>query len=1140
MKDTIISSINTRSERIGEGDDEKDYHSLPTSLSSRHKGKPKCIIKSALLHVRSFDVPLTSPSTGLPLNSILLEADRAYTIGRGPTNSDCDFLFSNRSVSKQHCQILFDGNYRKIYIRDGAFSMFRVSSSYIGNEFRRRLSCYDHPEGEEKESTDFSRVKFSLNGVFVNGIKVSRGMVRELYTGDEVLFACGNDRTCSWGLRIGFLILGVVLKEEVSMSSNGIQLERPRISGKTTSIGHSQGSASSGKRNKRVFAVPADEIVSQDYDFPRVKYRGTIGRAKLLVSRCRQILHSDDPVSYIQQRSLSDFRMTISVNCHGKYNNVGGEIFDITRIHLERQEEVNGATFVSWQEAQPCDNSHILQDTESNMEKSEMECVSKGGDCLHQKGNSGVHLGDDVSNNCNNMSENHTVEENAPRLGDAQTESMGTSRKPPGKKFYLNRLHFMDHSSICGQNVISLPELLHPIENLERIFIATFTSDVLWFLSYCKIPCYLPVTIACHNTERCWSSSPDKRISMPYPDFPNLIVVSPPFPEAIAFGNDRRRQGIACHHPKLFVLQREDSMRVIITSANLVANQWNNVTNTIWWQDFPLRKSPDISSLFIRVSDQEGNQDLKSDFAAQLAGFMASLLIDVPNQAHWITELTKYNFEGATGYLVASVPGIHSSTIPYADKCGSDSGNAKFLGWVETSAVGLNYLFRTSADRNGVMLKRLASFLGRSCENAYGMSEVVLRRNTNVPADVNAVSIFVPNPDQLYEGDYVQLGFLPRNVAKWVSPLWDSGFFIFSGYVHPKEALAAALGESNMTVQLILYVSQGPQFPDILNTMLPEHIVAVSTLIASIQRCTGLSRLEEVLDQYKWPELEQSDFVYGASSIGSSVNAQFLAAFSAATGKRSLQLFDSEESDPEWGCWTASQEMRNPSIRIVFPTIERVKSACNGVLSSRRILCFAEKSWQRLRSAEILHDAVPHPSDRVGHPMHVKVARRRFWSKSGGSSGWVYCGSHNFSCAAWGRSISTNRPGLKSNEPRKTSSSSGLRLHVCNYEIGIVFIFPPSASEDVSDKDDAKLDDITLPFVMPPPKYGPTDRPATQMAMREAFIELTTEQEREKNVELEEITEEIPDEEEIVETSYNVPEKEEDKAYAEMLWNQVE
>ncbi|KAL8141054.1 hypothetical protein V2J09_007075 [Rumex salicifolius] len=47
----------------------------------------------------------------------------------------------------------------------------------------------------------------------------------------------------------------------------------------------------------------------------------------------------------------------------------------------------------------------------------------------------------------------------------------------------------------------------------------------------------------------------------------------PPFPEAIAFGKDSRKQGVACHHPKLLVLQREDTIRVIVSSANLNEKQ---------------------------------------------------------------------------------------------------------------------------------------------------------------------------------------------------------------------------------------------------------------------------------------------------------------------------------------------------------------------------------------------------------------------------------------------------------------------------------------------------------------------------------------------------------------------------------------
>lgn len=92
--------------------------------------------------------------------------------------------------------------------------------------------------------------------------------------------------------------------------------------------------------------------------------------------------------------------------------------------------------------------------------------------------------------------------------------------------------------------------------------------------------------------------------------------------------------------------------------------QWHCVTNTVWWQDFPRLSTANYLSLFTQFSNEEINTDSKSDFAAQLAGFMAALLADVPSQAHWIMELPKYDFEQAVGYLIASVPGIYSRRSP--------------------------------------------------------------------------------------------------------------------------------------------------------------------------------------------------------------------------------------------------------------------------------------------------------------------------------------------------------------------------------------------------------------------------------------------------------------------------------------------
>ncbi|WVZ85492.1 hypothetical protein U9M48_032414 [Paspalum notatum var. saurae] len=669
-----------------------------------------------------------------------------------------------------------------------------------------------------------------------------------------------------------------------------------------------------------------------------------------------------------------------------------------------------------------------------------------------------------------------------------------------GSTFFLNRLAGIGSGTRAEPHgEVTLPQLFHPVESLVRVFIATFTSDIPWFLNYCKIPQYLPVTVACHNKERCWSASSENRAAVPFESHPNLLLVYPRFPEEIAFGMDRKKQGVACHHPKLIVLQREDSMRVIVTSANLVSRQWHLITNTVWWQDFPRRTSLDYASLFREAKEQ------KSDFAAQLVSFVASMVNEVPSQAYWINEIAKYDFEGAGGYLIASVPGIHAQNPPYLEsnyflsvkhilhtKC----ARTMVIGSVQTSVVGLSHRFHVASDA-GSQLRALSAFLGKCRENMHGTSEVILKRNTNISADANTVSVLVADLENFSEEDSVQLGFLPREVAKWVAPLSDSGFFNFSGFIYPREALEAAFGVTNNKVQLLLYVSKGPEFSRIPELISNEYFPPLCSLIASLKRCLGFWRLEEVLSDIKWPETLETDFIYSASSIGTSINPQFIANFASATGKRPHQDFDSQESDPE-------------------------------------------KTWQRLRSTGIFHDAIPQPYARIGHPMHVKVAQRRFKSSLGGHSfGWTYCGSHNFSPAAWGQLLS---PPSRSNPTEVRAAPSGPRLHICNYELGIILIAPPPGMPKPASASRHRIEGIALPFVVPPPRYKGNDRPATRLAMREAVAEAFGLQNNDVVDLSEDTDEDVPDEddEQVVELSdCSQQEKEEEKIYAEALWGQI-
>ncbi|XP_010546119.1 PREDICTED: uncharacterized protein LOC104818293 isoform X2 [Tarenaya hassleriana] len=1080
----------------------------PGFNSAGRSQKRRRVFGKVLIRIRNFGTPLISGSSGLPLESVLIEPDRPYTIGR--SDRLCDFVFRHGTISRKHCQILFDSQSRKLYISDGVITLTSASFSSSVDEFRRRLIGVDELEkGDEDLGSLESRV--SLNGVYVNRVRVRKDTVQELWTGDEVLFVCGNEGLCLKQFRVGFVVQEIVFGERDASISE----DRCRMVLASASSGHSRGTFSSGKRSKRVFALKEDGINSPVSGVSTLKHVGDLTRVNSLLSYCRHILDSDNPVSCLRLCVMSDPRKEECQSCCA--TKLLGSKVGLAAKNSEKCVEV------SEKEQGLCD-LRVSDECSNQLSGTTPEASN-----LIGKVEKFIVPRVAISDKARATFPNNGEKGNA-RSVDCADKDKSHQCSPPssGKNFFLNRLQCNGQKFPGCQRVVSLPELFHPVENISQIFIATFTSDILWFLSFCEIPSHMPVTIACHNAERCWKSSLDARVSAPCPDYPNLSVVFPPFPEEIAFGGDRKKHGIACHHPKLFILQRVDSIRVVVTSANLVARQWNDVTNTIWWQDFPRRKNPVYLSLF---GQHEGD-------------------------AHWIIEFTKYDFEGAAGHLVASVPGIHSyrpshltdSFCLHPASHISQSYDEDFLGSVETSVVGLSYLFRAATDSMGAQLKRLASYLSRSRENSLGMLELVLRRNTNVPADANAVGILVPNPDDNSKDDCVQLGFLPKNVAKWVSPLWDIGFFRFVGYVYRDEVLGAASRRSNQKVQLTLHVLQGVSFSDMSKLIQPLHAVALCSLIASLQRCIGMWRLQEIVGRYKWPESQESDFTYSSSSIGGSVNAEFLAAFSSAAGKKALQNLDSQESDPGWGCWTASEERKAPSIRVCFPTIDRVKSSHEGVISSKRLLCFSEKTWQRLRHDNILHDAVPNPHDRIGYPMHIKVARRRFTSRTNSSSsfGWVYCGSHNFSAAAWGQTIhrSSRSKEDESYNGVRSSSSGLIKLRVCNYELGIVFVFPPPHDEETGsshkNSERSELDDIVLPFAVPPPKYGPSDKPATGLAMREALAEVM-EGSRSFDGAVEAMKEEEVAEEEEEEAGERgecviIEEKEEEKTYAETLW----
>ncbi|PWA91860.1 Forkhead-associated (FHA) domain-containing protein [Artemisia annua] len=104
-----------------------------------------------------------------PVQFIDLEPHKPYTLGRDP--NQCDYVFEHPQVSKTHCQLYFDDCTKKVFITDGV------------------------------------RVRVSLNGVFVDGVRVGNGESKELFAGSEVSFVCGS---C---FRVSFVVEEIVFSD---------------------------------------------------------------------------------------------------------------------------------------------------------------------------------------------------------------------------------------------------------------------------------------------------------------------------------------------------------------------------------------------------------------------------------------------------------------------------------------------------------------------------------------------------------------------------------------------------------------------------------------------------------------------------------------------------------------------------------------------------------------------------------------------------------------------------------------------------------------------------------------------------------------------------------------------------------------
>lgn len=392
--------------------DNFSYSDTPVLPRKKHK---HVVLNTASVRIKPLGLPLVSTCSNSSPESISLEPYIPFTIGR--SRKHCDSVFEDRTVSKKHCQILFDALNRKICICD---SVFWFGSSGGGS----------------------TRVRVSLNGVFVNGVRIGRGEVAELGAGDEVSLVCGKDRDCGFRARIGFVVQRIVFVEEVFDSS--LSCLYPRHCG------------------------------------------GITGRVNLLLTQCRQIVHSNDPIWCIQKSNNISARLDSVLAFLMPSKDVESPVGGVPELrggalageglHDDRSVEIVNGSSVQGNSITCHRETMVVSEVNPSSEGYNVNCNH-----LQQAEYVEAFIGNGVANGKPKMSVfDPVVKENTQFHGGSQGENRRASISPPGNRFYLNRLQSIGHDSLGDHAVVSLPELLYPVGSLLRIFVATFTVDILW------------------------------------------------------------------------------------------------------------------------------------------------------------------------------------------------------------------------------------------------------------------------------------------------------------------------------------------------------------------------------------------------------------------------------------------------------------------------------------------------------------------------------------------------------------------------------------------------------------------------------------------------------------------------------------
>ncbi|XP_024530041.1 tyrosyl-DNA phosphodiesterase 1 [Selaginella moellendorffii] len=173
--------------------------------------------------------------------------------------------------------------------------------------------------------------------------------------------------------------------------------------------------------------------------------------------------------------------------------------------------------------------------------------------------------------------------------------------------------------------------------------LSNYMVDIEWLLSACPLLRSIPQVVMIHgesNVSQLQSVKPS-----------NWLLFKPRL--WISYGT---------HHSKAMLLVYPTGVRVVVHTANLINIDWNNKTQGLWMQDFPLKSMTGITTA--------------SDFENDLVDYLTALewsgcTVDVQHHGQMkinASYFRNFDFSNAAVRLIGSIPGYHSG--PQLNKWG--------------------------------------------------------------------------------------------------------------------------------------------------------------------------------------------------------------------------------------------------------------------------------------------------------------------------------------------------------------------------------------------------------------------------------------------------------------------------------------